>query len=1042
MVDGGQTREYFGALDGLRALAVLAVLVFHADLGVATGGFLGVSVFFTLSGFLITNLLMLEYVRSRRIDLRRFYERRVRRLMPAAHLCIIAVLAMGVLWGATQRRDLPGDAIAAVANVANWRFAFASHTYQDLFVGLPSPLAHFWSLAIEEQCYLILPVVAAWALRRGGFRPLGVALSGLLTLSITATLFTSNTNLVYNGTHTRAAELLIGAITAVVVRHRWPSGRSASRMATVGLVSLGVLVFVGHLGQAWLYRGGLVLVAVLSAITVAGLLADHRLSRVLASRPFTAVGRRSYGIYLFHWPLFLVLSPERVGFGGFRLLGVRLAATAVVTVVSYAVLEQPIRRRHLLVRRRTLGVVSGVVAVGLVVAAATVVPAATFSRTEELLALGDRAVVDLSPEPLVASEAPVPAAADGPPTVLVLGSDNSSVAALRTNHFLVVDGTSPGCPAAGGVEMRLGDGRLVDISKCEPATVRWPRLMTTVEPDVVVVALSDLDNALVRTAADWAMPAPSDVVTTARLLDAAEQSVRASLTSLSESSVPVLYADQVSTARSGERLISRLALESSPPKPVFHDAMSLIDAVARALSPDASATQRRVLVIGDSTSLDMAQALSDAGAGRVAVQWAGANGCPLAVAEATRSASSVEWQSGPCPDYSKKLPPIVRDFEPDLLLVVLGPTELEEHRYAGDPRAHTANDLAFMAAHNNAMRELVDAVPGVPVMITDAPPVRVGAWATPEMLDPARLTAWNLQIKQWADLYPQVSVVPYAAQLAAYEAQHGFIRTDGVHPDVEPLTDLVRSWLVPSIVRTDLPLPVVTFPGPTTSAAPEPPPPPRVLVIGDSTSLVAARALADGADGRMVVKWAGQEGCPFVPAVAARPASTAPWRQLVCNDVTATLPAAIDDFHPDVVLLVLGAMELMEQQYPDLATPQLPGTSAYREHHDRQLESVMSILRAKGVRLIVADTPPLGVGSFSSYEMADPQRAKAFNDMVAAWDRAANDVSVLRYGESITAYESKHGGIRPDGSHPELGPLTDIARADLVPELVSAARQP
>ena len=131
MVDGGQTREYFGALDGLRALAVLAVLVFHADLGVATGGFLGVSVFFTLSGFLITNLLMLEYVRSRRIDLRRFYERRVRRLMPAAHLCIIAVLAMGVLWGATQRRDLPGDAIAAVANVANWRFAFASHTYQD-----------------------------------------------------------------------------------------------------------------------------------------------------------------------------------------------------------------------------------------------------------------------------------------------------------------------------------------------------------------------------------------------------------------------------------------------------------------------------------------------------------------------------------------------------------------------------------------------------------------------------------------------------------------------------------------------------------------------------------------------------------------------------------------------------------------------------------------------------------------------------------------------------------------------------------------------
>jgi hypothetical protein len=175
-----------------------------------------------------------------------------------------------------------------------------------------------------------------------------------------------------------------------------------------------------------------------------------------------------------------------------------------------------------------------------------------------------------------------------------------------------------------------------------------------------------------------------------------------------------------------------------------------------------------------------------------------------------------------------------------------------------------------------------------------------------------------------------------------------------------------------------------------------------------------------------------------VPAVAARPASTSPWRELECNDVTFTLPVAIDEFHPDVVLLVLGAMELMEQKYPDVDTPQLPGTAMYREHHDRQLGSVMSILRAKGVRLVVADTPPLGVGSYSTFEMADPARAKAFNEMVAAWDRAAADVSLLPYGQFITAYETAHGGIRPDGSHPELGPLTEIARSELVPELVAA----
>jgi len=674
------------------------------------------------------------------------------------------------------------------------------------------------------------------------------------------------------------------------------------------------------------------------------------------------------------------------------------------------------------------------------VAAVVAVPPPQFTRTEQLLAMGDngpitftRAGVEAAAPPRAFAMAP---GRGGPPKVLLLGSDSTPAVALRDAGFDVADGTVAGCPVSGGAEVRLQDGSVVDVSGCAAVLDHWTHLLHDTSPDVVVLAVGDIDAGLTRMPTDLGFPAADDVPGTARLLAAAEQSMRRVVAALDTSELPVLFHDSV--VLGGERPINRLALGSSPPRQVHHSTVALVAAVQRATG-GSDAADHRVLVVGDSTSLDMAQAISDAGQGRVAVQWAGANGCPFVRTEATRSASSVEWQEGRCPDYASTVPGLVAQFRPDAVVVVLGPTELQQHRYPGDANPHVSGDPAFVTAHDAAMASFLGAVGDAPVLVTDGPAIQPGVWATREMADPQRVGSWNLQVARWDQASPQVVALPYAAALASYEWEHGPIRADGVHPDVEHLTELVGEWLMPFIDAIAGEWDAGGLGGastaePTGDAADN-----RLLVIGDSTSLMAARALADGSDGALVVRWAGQEGCPLVRATAARPARDAPWRALTCADPASALPAVVDEFAPDAVLVVLGAMELMELRGVD-GTTMLPGDAAYRAAHDEALNSLLSVLHDRGVQLLFADSPPLGVGSFSTFEMADPGRADAFNRMVGDWDRHHGDVSVLAYGGPISRFEAEHGSIRPDGSHPSIEPLTNIARAELVPSLLALLR--
>lgn len=800
------------ALDGLRAVAVAAVLAFHSGFGWASGGFLGVSLFFTLSGFLITSLLLDEHTRRGRVALAAFFARRARRLLPAALLCVAFVLAVAVWWGPGQREHLPGDAVSALLGVANWRFLAGEAAYQDLFVGGPSPLAHFWSLSIEQQCYVVLPLVVVAALR-GGRRVAFAVLVGLLSLAVIATWITSDPDTVYQGTHTRAAELLAGAVVAV-----WLAGRSSRRVQRANHVDggssvvpewvagVGLTVFVAAvvgtgLRTDWLYRGGLAGAGVVWAALIAGLLGGASrfgVTKLLGWAPLVWVGRVSYGIYLFHWPVFLLITPARLGTDGPALHLVRYGFTAVLVAASFVMVEEPIRRRRVLTGWRFATLAPFATAL-LVLMAAVAVPAPNYSRTEQLLAAGDDGpLVFEAPSTPGASSAQVTSTPAPPPVALAVGGGARPVEELEAAGFEVIEGPQPGCALVPGVELQLPDGREVPAGECMPAVRAW-RDLRDKQFDVVVIAVADLDAAVVRFAGDEGFPA-DEPAERARRAQRVEDGIRAAIASLVESQMPVVVLDESTDGAAGERLRKaavRLGVD-------LHLTTSAIDAAstARDLVGRSSSDTPVVLVLGDSTSLDLAQALHDGADGRLRVVWAGANGCPFAAVEATRPSSDREWTDATCPDRTEVLPPLLATHAPDLVLVVSGPTELGEHRYPGSSEAAVAGDQASARAQDAALAQLVALVgPTTPVVFATAPPITAGGWASDEMADPGRLAAWNAAIDRLAAA-PGDSVVtwPYATALADYEAAHGNIRHDGVHPDVDALTELARTRLVDELL--------------------------------------------------------------------------------------------------------------------------------------------------------------------------------------------------------------------------------------------------
>ncbi len=365
--------SHMPGLDGLRGLAVIAVFAFHV--GHLDGGYLGVDLFFVLSGFLITSLLLVEADASGRIGLGAFWGRRARRLFPALGvLLIIAVLYARFAAFPSELNRIRWDAIATMLYVANWREILTEVRYESLFL-TPSPLNHTWSLAIEEQFYLVWPLLFTLVLlatrratqNRRALATGTLVLAGTLAVASLVTAVTiggeDDWNRVYYGTDTRAFAILIGAALAAA-RARFgaaPEGRPRRLLEGAGVVAAVAL------GLAWmnlpdgsdeLRNGGLATCSVAAAVVIAAVSHPNRgpLARVMAFKPLRWMGLISYGVYLYHWPVIVWLDTDLTGRSGWALIGIQVAVTIGLAALSYSFIEQPIRHSRRWTLRKGLTV--------------------------------------------------------------------------------------------------------------------------------------------------------------------------------------------------------------------------------------------------------------------------------------------------------------------------------------------------------------------------------------------------------------------------------------------------------------------------------------------------------------------------------------------------------------------------------------------------------------------------------------------------------------------------------------------------------------
>ena len=419
--DASTRLPYLPGLDGLRAIAVISVLLYHAELSWAIGGFLGVEVFFVISGYLITSLLLAEWRDHEGIDLKHFWLRRAKRLLPALFTVIAVTTLVAVVFLPDEVASLRGDVLSALAYVTNWVFVFGEKSYFES-IGRPSMVQHLWSLAVEEQFYLLWPLLFVGGMKLFGRKrfPMIIVGGAIASAVLMWVLYApgGDPSRVYYGTDTRASGILIGCALAFVwapwrLRPEVSAGarRVLNILGVAAVLLLLQMLFRTDEFSFWLYRGGFLRLDIITAVVIAVIVHPAAaLGRVVGMRPLRWVGLRSYGIYLWHWPVYQLTRPGLdVSFDGAPLFAFRIAITLVLAELSYRFVELPVRqgvlgrwwqayrasteerRRELRTRWVAAGAVAVLVFGGLVVAVGRAKPPPPL----DFVAIGDISALEL-----------------------------------------------------------------------------------------------------------------------------------------------------------------------------------------------------------------------------------------------------------------------------------------------------------------------------------------------------------------------------------------------------------------------------------------------------------------------------------------------------------------------------------------------------------------------------------------------------------------------------------------------------------------------
>lgn len=525
----GDQFGYQPALDGLRGVAVTLVLFFHGGFTWMVGGYVGVSVFFTLSGFLITSLLILEHQRTGTVSWSGFVARRAKRLLPASLLCLVAISLLAWAGEFAAVPHLRRDVIASALQVANWNALSGSGSYADLLsraAGVSSPVDHYWSLAVEEQFYWVWPFAFLLLLRvskgRGRlFVNLALlAVAGVVAARVIAVHW--GPDAAYWATPARLGEILVGGALAGGCllwrqRPRW--------LGVVGLAGLGVVLWTA---VEWPTRGGpayggwLGVFSFASAALILGLQASGPLRRVFSFGPLVWLGRISYGVYVFHWPVFVLATGRSLNLHGWSLFLVRIVITLAVAVASYWLVESPVRRsRH---RPRVAMSLALPVSALVVVLALLVVPTqAARRRVVAAPAVTSTTTVAAAPVPVqpgvstTSTSTTTTTLPAGPVNVVLIGDSTADALddgldewASEATNRTVGSVAKSGCGLIAGTVM-AGDINDFFTKGCDYALgTALPDLLATQQPDTALIMITIPDVTMRQWSGDEGMLAWTD----------------------------------------------------------------------------------------------------------------------------------------------------------------------------------------------------------------------------------------------------------------------------------------------------------------------------------------------------------------------------------------------------------------------------------------------------------------------------------------------------------------------------------------------------